>query len=324
MKKINFIILGLLCFFGIQNVNAYQNTVCYNLNKERCNKYSTCKWSLDDEGNSGYCAVKNYTSDYAKKYCKYSVKAWDSEKGKNITCNFWISSKSDEDLLIQYRDDSVAGTGNEIYGYGELKESQDSFMCSGKGIIFYNMNLDKPLKPEGENKNKDWVAILDFKKQWNQIYKNTGECPKISFAKWDGYHVYFTEEEKDEPLNSAGTQDAQPKEEEETNTDSGNSQLQPGDIVTGCEVIPEVVRKWINNILNFVRYVALALVIALGALDFMKAAGSGEPDAMKKAGQTFMKRMIAVVVLFLLPVIVDFILNMVNIYGVDPNNIDCL
>ena len=29
-------------------------------------------------------------------------------------------------------------------------------------------------------------------------------------------------------------------------------------------------------VLNFVRYVALALVIALGALDFMKAAGSGE------------------------------------------------
>ena len=80
----------------------------------------------------------------------------------------------------------------------------------------------------------------------------------------------------------------------------------------------------INNILKFVRYVALALVIALGALDFMKAAGSGEPDAMKKSGQSFMKRMIAVVILFLLPVIVDFILNMVNIYGVDPNNIDCL
>lgn len=114
------------------------------------------------------------------------------------------------------------------------------------------------------------------------------------------------------------------KEIDSSISEEENNNIQPGELQKGCEVIPPVIRKWINNILNFVRYVALALVIALGALDFMKAAGSGEGDAMKKAGQSFMKRMIAVVILFLLPVIVDFILNMINIYGVDTNNVDCL
>ena len=112
-----------------------------------------------------------------------------------------------------------------------------------------------------------------------------------------------------------------------SNVDSDSSEgiLEPGDIIPKkCEVIPREIRRWINNILNFVRYVALALVIALGALDFMKAAGSGEPDAMKKAEQSFVKRVIAVAILFLVPVIVDFILNMINIYGVNPDNINCL
>lgn len=104
--------------------------------------------------------------------------------------------------------------------------------------------------------------------------------------------------------------------------DSG--EFQPGGVQSGCEVIPESIRKWINNILNIIKYVALALVIALGALDFMKAAGSGEADAMKKAGQSFIKRLVAVVVLFLVPVIVELILNLINLYGVNPDNINCL
>ena len=89
----------------------------------------------------------------------------------------------------------------------------------------------------------------------------------------------------------------------------------PGDEVYGCEVVPEEIRKWIGISLNFIKYIALILVIVLGTIDFIKAAGSGEPDAMKKAGQTFMKRVVAVIILFLLPMIIDLILRLINLYG---------
>ena len=105
---------------------------------------------------------------------------------------------------------------------------------------------------------------------------------------------------------------------------SSDTNIIDGTEVTGCEVIPPVIRKWINNILNFVKYVALALVIILGVLDFIKAAASGEPDQMKKSGQAFLKRVIAVVILFLLPYIIDLILNLVDLAGVDKDNIDCM
>lgn len=88
-----------------------------------------------------------------------------------------------------------------------------------------------------------------------------------------------------------------------------------GEDVEGCEVVPDVIKKWIKLALNFVKYIALVLVIVLGTLDFIKAAGSGEPDGMKKAGQAFMKRVIAVIILFLLPMLVDLILNLINLYG---------
>jgi len=90
-----------------------------------------------------------------------------------------------------------------------------------------------------------------------------------------------------------------------------------GEPIYGCEVIPASIRTWIKDTLNLVKYIALALVIVLGILDFLKAAGSGEAEAMKKAGSSFLKRIIAVIILFLLPLIVELILNLIEIYGAD-------
>ena len=99
-----------------------------------------------------------------------------------------------------------------------------------------------------------------------------------------------------------------------SNSNGSNDNYDEGEDVYGCDVVPEEIRKWIGISLNFIKYIALILVIVLGTIDFIKAAGSGEPDAMKKAGQTFMKRVIAVIILFLLPMIVDLILNLINLY----------
>ena len=41
---------------------------------------------------------------------------------------------------------------------------------------------------------------------------------------------------------------------------------------------------------------------------------------MKKAGQSFIKRVVAVVILFLLPMLVELIINLINLYGA---NTDC-
>ena len=103
---------------------------------------------------------------------------------------------------------------------------------------------------------------------------------------------------------------------------SSSSSSSSGGDMASCNVIPDIIKDWIKNILKVVRYIALALVIVLGALDFLKASGSGEPEQIKKSGQAFLKRMIAVAVLFLLPVLIDLILNLINMLGADPTCVD--
>ena len=116
--------------------------------------------------------------------------------------------------------------------------------------------------------------------------------------------------------NTGETTDKKP---ENDNDDYGEGDVDYGEPVYGCEVIPEEIRKWIMDTLNLVKYVCLALVIILGVIDFIKAAASGEAEQVKKSGNSFLKRIVAVIILFLLPVIVELILNLIEIAGVDQN-----
>lgn len=75
-----------------------------------------------------------------------------------------------------------------------------------------------------------------------------------------------------------------------------------------CEVLPEAIKKYIMQALKLIRWGGLVLMIVLGTLDFVKASASDDQDAIKKAGQNFIKRLIAVIILFLLPILVELIL----------------
>lgn len=71
--------------------------------------------------------------------------------------------------------------------------------------------------------------------------------------------------------------------------------------------------KWIYDIYNIFKYLALVLTVALGMLDFFKAITASDDSAIKKSATTFVKRLIAVVALFLAPILIEFILGVVRI-----------
>ena len=70
----------------------------------------------------------------------------------------------------------------------------------------------------------------------------------------------------------------------------------------------------IYNFLKWMKYIAPALVIILSMLDFIKALAAQDDDAMKKAQQKFTKRLISAVLLFLLPLIIDYVLRIFNLF----------
>lgn len=69
---------------------------------------------------------------------------------------------------------------------------------------------------------------------------------------------------------------------------------------------------YIKTALRLINYAALALAVILGALDFIKAITSNDDAALKKAFQSFMKRLVAVVLIFLTYMIVQMILGLTS------------
>lgn len=69
---------------------------------------------------------------------------------------------------------------------------------------------------------------------------------------------------------------------------------------------------WIKNALKFVQYIGIALAIVLTAMDFIKAVGGSKDDDLKNAFGRTVKRVIAVILLLLTTVIVNFIIDIYN------------
>lgn len=73
---------------------------------------------------------------------------------------------------------------------------------------------------------------------------------------------------------------------------------------------------WISNILRWIKYILPVIVIVMGILDFIKAIAAGKEDEMKKAQGSFVKRLIAAALVFLIPLIVEFVLDKMG-FGYD-------
>lgn len=63
----------------------------------------------------------------------------------------------------------------------------------------------------------------------------------------------------------------------------------------------------INDVFRIVQFAGFILVVILSMVDFFKAVGENEQESIKKAGQKVVKRVIALAILLLLPVVINTI-----------------
>lgn len=70
----------------------------------------------------------------------------------------------------------------------------------------------------------------------------------------------------------------------------------------------------VYNVLKWAKYILPALVIILTMLDFIKAIAAQNDDDMKKAQGKFVKRLIVAALLFLLPLIINLVLQTFGFY----------
>ena len=91
-----------------------------------------------------------------------------------------------------------------------------------------------------------------------------------------------------------------------------------------CRNFGERTLAWIFKLINMVRYFVPVLLIILGLLDFIKTIATDDEGEIKKAGKRFVRRLIAAALIFIIPLILQFVLGMFNIPGLDPNNPFCV
>ena len=84
--------------------------------------------------------------------------------------------------------------------------------------------------------------------------------------------------------------------------------IEKNDINSDCSISNRLI-NWIRNIVKWVKYIVPVVVIILGILDFLRAIATNNDDNMKKAQGRFVKRLIAAALIFVIPFILEFILD---------------
>lgn len=99
------------------------------------------------------------------------------------------------------------------------------------------------------------------------------------------------------------------------------------DFSQGCEIFSTQLKEKLVWILNLIKIAGPILALGLGTLDFVKVLANGDADKeMKNAFKRFMIRLGAAALLFIIPLILAFLLDVFlgNKDGYDPDNPFCV
>ena len=89
----------------------------------------------------------------------------------------------------------------------------------------------------------------------------------------------------------------------------------------GCDAIfgdpndDTSVAYFLKQVLTIMQYAGPILCLVLSVSDFVKAAASQDKDALSKATKTTGKRIVLAMILFFIPVLVDFLFPLLGWYG---------
>ncbi|MCM1052357.1 MAG: hypothetical protein NC483_00045 [Ruminococcus sp.] len=72
---------------------------------------------------------------------------------------------------------------------------------------------------------------------------------------------------------------------------------------------------YLQFIFNVMKYVALVLLFIFTVVEFGKATVSSNQDAIKKAINSIVKRLIIAVIIFFLPILIEFVLQLLGVYN---------
>lgn len=252
--------------------------------------------------------------------------------GYNYTTSKAISSNNNnvnniKELECNYKFGSQIGISTKN---NHLKLNMDIKKVSNAGTNYYDIHFSDPDSKFQKNFNligeDNWPTQFSFgKSSYSSGNNMTVKISEITIAaifdkdkclSQDKIYSYFNLDSNDgwELIITSDYDEAKSSGERiyVGNSTIDNDKENNKQKVENCEVIPDAVEEYIVEALKLIRWGGLALMIVLGVLDFVKAAAADDQDALKKAWQSFIKRLIAVIILFLLPMIVEILMEFIN------------
>lgn len=109
-------------------------------------------------------------------------------------------------------------------------------------------------------------------------------------------------------------------ETENTTNNNNETKISKCESVLGDVNNEDSVAWLLQKILNYMKILGPTIAIVMGSLDFLKAIIASDEDAMKKTQKRFVNRLIAAVILFFIPLLVEILLGM---FGITTNNASC-
>jgi len=166
---------------------------------------------------------------------------------------------------------------------------------NGKEISYDIKSLEKAVGNLSDFASNTAVCPMYVVYSSKKLYFETNNNFGISYSNSDVYCVNETIPEDEDEKNYTGSKDY--------------GEVNMGDESLDCDSIRDTdTYKILKEIFKWIQIAAPIMLVIFGVLDFGKAVISGDADAMKKSQATFVKRVIIVAAIILLPIIMDLLI----------------
>lgn len=286
-KKYSYIlVLMLMLIVGINKTYAATEKVCYYISPEGADKelkvQATIKW------------------DYAAKMEKITSTV--------IVNKFDKTLSTSEVPLLNWSDHYTMGSNKDsIWGWFAGSNNETT-----SGIKFEYLNNLEKLKKMTDAPCPNYI-VIEYSTSWGKEYFAWGTNSELlaekalKSKKPSATYAYASNKKN-------GRQITKEMYIETFESAYGDKQelLDPTQLT--CEgIFTSDIKDMISTALKYPRIIVPILLILFGTLDFAKAVISSKEDEMKKAQSKFIRRLIAGVAVFLVPVFIDVIISFSNL-----------
>lgn len=208
----------------------------------------------------------------------------DDEKNKLYNCNYGSINFYITDDEQNIYSNIIENTGGSVLDdKTEIKFSRDDFLQDYK-----------------TNKSETKCPTQLYEKCTKEDSGNSAIGPKGTYCEW-----YITAPESD----NSHTINPVPKVSE-----NGKKEEKPAkESVNNCnDLFSSATIKEIDKIMGLIRIAVPIILIVFGIIDFFRATFSDNEDNMKKDRERFIKRIIAAIIVFIVPMFVHLVLTIAN------------